>query len=209
MIVDSIGHIDNAKLFYNEAFEFIKWSVGITVAVVAIAMPIVLQLLQNRNFNKNEKLLREEVEKLKKNLKEEINKENNEKIVEKTKELEDSIQKDLEYLQALIIIERHYSLSTLLITQNSYNYSLSFSIRAFLVSIDKGIYDRVDHILDDFDLYSEKDFKFDFKEIEKELDSSISEIYKKLKTLSQNDERKIGYVQRFMRKLNVLKINDK
>ena len=176
------------------------FTVGITV--VGILLPIFITYIQNRRFDK-------ELEILKVDLKKEMNEENYKKIAEKTKELEDSVQKDLEYLKTLIIIDRHYSLSTLLITQKSNNYSLSFSIRAFLVSIEKGVYDRVDHILDDLDLYSERKFKFDFKEIEKELEISIPELYKKLKSLSNNDERKVIYVQRFQRKLNSIRDKQK
>lgn len=192
-------HINN---IYNGHMNILiaLFTVGITV--VGILLPIFITYIQNRRFDK-------ELEILKVDLKKEMNEENYKKIAEKTKELEDSVQKDLEYLKTLIIIDRHYSLSTLLITQKSNNYSLSFSIRAFLVSIEKGVYDRVDHILDDLDLYSERKFKFDFKEIEKELEISIPELYKKLKSLSNNDERKVIYVQRFQRKLNSIRDKQK
>lgn len=192
-------HINN---IYNGHMNILiaLFTVGITV--VGILLPIFITYIQNRRFDK-------ELEILKVDLKKEMNEENYKKIAEKTKELEDSVQKDLEYLKTLIIIDRHYSLSTLLITQKSNNYSLSFSIRAFLVSIEKGVYDRVDHILDDLDLYSERKFKFDFKEIEMELEISIPELYKKLKSLSNNDERKVIYVQRFQRKLNSIRDKQK
>lgn len=194
-LLTQFEHINN---IYNGHMNILiaLFTVGITV--VGILLPIFITYIQNRRFDKESEILKVD-------LKKEMNEENYKKIAEKTKELEDSVQKDLEYLKTLIIIDRHYSLSTLLITQKSNNYSLSFSIRAFLVSIEKGVYDRVDHILDDLDLYSERKFKFNFKEIEKELEISIPELYKKLKSLSNNDERKVIYVQRFQRKLNSIR----
>ena len=81
-------HINN---IYNGHMNILiaLFTVGITV--VGILLPIFITYIQNRRFDK-------ELEILKVDLKKEMNEENYKKIAEKTKELEDILQKDLEYL---------------------------------------------------------------------------------------------------------------